>query len=93
MRIVYAAAQAGSPNNHDIIVHNADGGGTPSVVVNSPADDVYPVFSPDGQYIAYSSNARGQYDIFILNLANPSDLRQLTNSENQDFAGGWWSPS
>ncbi|MCB9457757.1 MAG: PD40 domain-containing protein [Anaerolineaceae bacterium] len=93
MRIVYAAAQAGSPNNHDIIVRNADGGGTPSVVVNSPADDVYPVFSPDGQYIAYSSNERGQYDIFILNLANPGDRRQLTNSENQDFAGGWWSPS
>jgi Tol biopolymer transport system component len=92
LQIIYAAAQPGTPNNHDIIIRNADGSGTPSVVVNDPADDIYPVLSPDGQYVAFSSNRRGAYDIFILNLNAPDDLRQLTNTEDDDFPGGWWSP-
>lgn len=92
-RIAYAAYQATDPGNNDIVVRNGDGTGLPTVVVRTPGNDIDPVFSPDGQFLAYASNFRGQYDIFIVNLADPTDVRQLTNSEALDFPGGWWSPS
>jgi tricorn protease len=29
------------------------------------AHDAYPIFSPDGRWIAFSSNRHGQYDVFV----------------------------
>jgi tricorn protease len=52
------------------------------------ARDVYPRFSPDGKWIAFSSDRNGNLDIFIL----PSEggtARQLTFHSADDTVQGW----
>jgi tricorn protease len=52
------------------------------------ARDVYPRFSPDGKWIAFSSDRNGNLDVFIL----PSEggpARQLTFHSADDSVQGW----
>jgi serine/threonine-protein kinase len=39
--------------------------GAPEPFLQSPAYEVYPSFSPDGWWIAYSSNESGRYEIYV----------------------------
>jgi Tol biopolymer transport system component len=61
-RIAYFAspdAQSGDGPGHEIYVSRTDGTGGPINVSNSPRDDSWPVWSPDGTRIAYVSSAEG----------------------------------
>lgn len=88
LQIAYAAAPANDPNNSDIVVINSDGSGTPLVPVRSPANDIFPVYSPDGRFLAFASNRTNVYDIFIYEFAT-GNMWQLTNSPEEDYPGGW----
>jgi hypothetical protein len=88
-QLVFAAAQATSPNNSDIVVASATGSGAPQVPIRSDADDILPVFSPDGAYLAFSSSRQGPYNIFIYRVSD-GQLFQLTNATSNIFVGGWW---
>jgi hypothetical protein len=86
----YAFAPASTPDSHDIGITCLDALDEISLPGRDPvADDLFPVFSPDGTYMAFASNRGGQYDIYILNLST-NELFQLTNSEEDDFPGGWY---
>ena len=53
-------------------------------------DDSDPAVSPDGNWLAFTSNRSGQWDIYIWNLSQNS-LQQVTNTP--DFEAGLdWSP-
>ncbi|MFO7323742.1 MAG: tetratricopeptide repeat protein [Chloroflexota bacterium] len=88
-QIAYAAAPANAPDNSDIAIRPAAGYGTPMLLARDPANDIYPVFSPDGMQLAFASNRGGQYDIYIVDLATQA-LWQLTNSPEDDYPGAWW---
>jgi Tol biopolymer transport system component len=88
-QIVFAAAQATSPNNSDIVVANATGSGAPQVPIRDQSNDILPVFSPDGGYLAFSSNRLGPYNIFIYRVSD-GQIFQLTNSTHGVYVGGWW---
>lgn len=64
--------------------------GTPNfTVINNPeANDSYPVFSPDGNYIAFTSDQFGQVDLFVLDRQG-QQIFQMTNSRNEDYAWTW----
>ena len=49
----------------DIWTANEDGTGVQRITDNS-AREVYPRFSPDGRWIAFSSNRYGNYDVFVV---------------------------
>jgi hypothetical protein len=87
-QVIFAAASANDPANHDIVLVNADGSGVPSVLARTPADDILPVISPDGQYLAYSSNQENVYNIYISPLFD-EQVWQLTNADDDVFVGGW----
>ncbi len=87
-QLLYAAYVAGQPANNDIVIRPADGSGTPNLLVRDPSDDKYPVFSPDGQYIAFASNRGGTYQIYILNQRG-GQLAQLTNNDGDNYPGSW----
>jgi hypothetical protein len=89
-QIIYSAVSVNEPGNSDITIRRADGAGSPLLPVpdDTNADDIYPVFSPNGQYVAFSSNRGGFYDIFIYDMVNNA-IFQLTNNEDQDYPGGW----
>ncbi|GEM_PF-420430 len=86
-QIYYAAAANDAPDNHDIYVIPAAGGDA-IALISSPADDLYPVPSPDGQYLAFASNRNGVWEMYVLELAT-NTLFQLTNSIDPDYPSDW----
>jgi hypothetical protein len=92
-QIIYAVASRNEPENYDIFITRADGGGSPIPLVRSTASDLYPVVSPDGSYLAFASDRTGNWDIYVFDI-NTQALYQLTNSpDEEDYPGDWWQPS
>lgn len=63
-------------------------GGIARPVTMHRAHDINPVFSPDGKYIAFSSNRHGNYDVFII-PAQSGKPRRLTFDSANDMVSGW----
>ncbi|MEO0563343.1 MAG: hypothetical protein AAF125_14640, partial [Chloroflexota bacterium] len=68
-------------------------------IVRDPASNaIYPVFSPDGRYLAFASDRTGEYNIFIQDTQNTPDAAddtvfQVSNDNvNPNFPGGWYIP-
>jgi len=71
----------------DVWVAPAEGGRAIPVTDNVEMDD-FPVWSPDGQYIAFASNRTGNYDIFIV-PADGGETRRLTYNSGADIPSDW----
>ena len=56
------------------------------------ARDVYPRFSPDGKWIAFSSDRNGNLDVFII-PATGGTPKQLTSHSGDDTVLGWSADS
>src|SRR5689334_23361443 len=72
----------------DIWTANEDGSGVLRITDNG-AREVYPRFSPDGRWIAFSSNRYGNYDVFIVPVAGGTPKRLTYHSTTDDVVG--WS--
>ena len=71
----------------DIWTANEDGTGVHRLTDNI-AREVYPRFSPDGKWIAFSSNRYGNYDVFVVAAAGGAPKR-LTFHTGNDEVVGW----
>jgi len=71
----------------DIWTANADGSDVRRLTVHT-ARDAYPRFSPDGSWIAFSSNRYGNLDVFIV-PADGGQPTRLTFHSAQDQVLGW----
>lgn len=71
----------------DLWVVNEDGSYPRRLTVHR-ARDIYPRFSPDGKWIAFSSARYGNYDVFIIPAAG-GEPRQLTFHSGPDGVVGW----
>jgi tricorn protease len=71
----------------DIWVANEDGSNVRRLTDNR-AREVYPRFSPDGRWIAFSSNRHGNYDVFIV-AAEGGVPQRLTFHTGNDEVVGW----
>jgi len=71
----------------DIWTANEQGGQVERLTVHK-GRDVFPRFSPDGQWIAFSSNRYGNYDIFAI-PSRGGAARQLTFHTGGDTVVGW----
>jgi len=63
--------------------------GKPKVFLGSPFNDVGPVFSPDGRWLAYFSTESGRFEVYVRPFPGPGGKWQISN------AGGYrpmWSP-
>ena len=63
-------------------------GGVARPVTMHEAHDLNPVFSPDGKYLAFSSNRHGSYDVFV-SPAVGGRPRRLTFDSGHDTVTGW----
>ncbi len=71
----------------DIWLANATGGR--AVPLTSHVElDAYPVFSPDGNWIAFGSRRHGQWDIFVIPALGGA-ARQLTWHSGHELPFGW----
>src|SRR6188768_578771 len=71
----------------DIWTANDDGSSPSRITVNT-ALEVYPRFSPDGRWIAFSSNRFGNNDVFVVPSGGGTP-RQLTFFSGGDDVVGW----
>ncbi len=70
-----------------IWVVNEDGSNPRRLTVNS-AHDEFPRFSPDGKWIAFSSDRYGNNDVFLI-PAEGGEAKQLTFNSSPDTVVGW----
>ncbi len=63
-------------------------GGTARAITTHPAHEINPVFSPDGQHLAFSSNRHGSYDVFVVSARGGKPTR-LTFDSAADMVCGW----
>jgi tricorn protease len=70
-----------------IWVVNEDGSNPRRLTVHS-AHDEFPRFSPDGKWIAFSSDRYGNNDVFII-PAEGGESKQLTFNSSPDTVVGW----
>jgi Tol biopolymer transport system component/C-terminal processing protease CtpA/Prc len=75
----------------DIWISNSTGGRA-IPVTSHVALDAYPVFSPDGNWIAFGSRRHGQWDVFVIPSLGGT-ARQLTWHSGHELPFGWNSDS
>ncbi len=76
----------------DIFTVPAKEGITYNLTETQGVREIYPVWSPDGKYIAYYSDKSGEYEIYLLDRSDKNAVIQLTeNSEMWQFPA-LWSP-
>lgn len=64
-------------------------GGTASRLTVHEGDDVRPHFSPDGNYVMFSSRRYNNYDVFVIPVSG-GNAKQLTFHSAADFGSGWF---
>jgi Tol biopolymer transport system component len=55
-------------------------GGKPEVFLQTPADERSPSFSPDGRWMAYSSDESGTVQVYVRAFPDKGGKRQISNS-------------
>jgi Tol biopolymer transport system component len=94
-RIVF---QSNRDGNNEIYVMNADGSGLQRLTNdtgNTPPEDTQPVFSPDGQTIAWSSTRNhddGDTDIWLMDATGANQRRFVTSPDGQGSFNPAFSP-
>jgi len=80
-----------NPVTYDIYITDANGINLRWLVQGRDADDRAPSWSPDGQYIAFSSNRRGDYDLYFVKVADSSFTPILLTNDGfeNDFFPQW----
>jgi Tol biopolymer transport system component len=78
----------------EIFSINPDGTGLRQLT-NNTVNDEEPVLSPDGKKVAYSSqgdaisNPGGHQEVYLMNAADGSDKKNLTNNAARDYYAEW----
>jgi TolB protein len=75
-RIVYASFR---PANTDLYLFDTPGKAPRRLTADSELD-YNPVFSPNGQWVVFCSERRGNPELYALDLRHPAQPRLLTNS-------------
>jgi Tol biopolymer transport system component len=80
-----AYAEARPRTGQDLMILPLDGDetrgwktGPPTVFLSTPAAEFYPIFSPDGRWIAYQSNESGRTEVFVRPFPGPGGKWQIS---------------
>ena len=66
-------------------------GGIATQLTNSPGEETYPKFSPDGNEIAFTARYRGNPDVYVMNIKGGLPRRITYGSHNDRMVD--WHPS
>jgi hypothetical protein len=73
-------------STHDIVLLRLDDMETETPIATGPADQRFPAFSPDGRWIAYSSDESGRFEIHVRQVGE-------TGAQQQISTGGGLQPA
>ncbi|MEM1212302.1 MAG: DPP IV N-terminal domain-containing protein [Planctomycetota bacterium] len=76
-RLIYASTR--HRNTADLYMQSV-GGSAVTQLTSSPANDVMPAVSPDGQRIAFASDRSGNWDLYLMDLAGGPPIQLTTDS-------------
>jgi len=77
------AFQSYRDGNYEIYIVNIDGSELTNLT-NNPAEDMSPVFSPDGSKIAFTSRRDGSGGIYIMNYDGSEQTNLSNHQENYE---------
>ena len=82
--------------NNDLFLVSAQGGEARNITKDNSGSDASPQYSPDGRYIAYTSQARDGYESDLLRLRvydrQTRDIKELTTGFDQWVSSFAWAP-
>ena len=82
--------------NNDLFLVSAKGGEAKNITKANPGSDASPQYSPDGRYIAYTSQARDGYESDLVRLRvydrQTETVKELTAGFDQWVSGFAWAP-
>lgn len=82
---LYGAADPANPDTRmDIWVLPLEPGAKPRVFMQTPFDEGEAVFSPDGKWVVYDSNASGRFEVYAAPFPGPGVAVQISST------GGMW---
>lgn len=76
-----------SQKNFEIFIMNHDGSGL-SNLTNNSFSDTQPTWSPDNNYIAFTSTRDGNNEIYTMDIYN-KNVTRLTYTSADDYAPSW----
>lgn len=71
----------------EIYLINVDGTNNIQITDND-ANDIEPIWSADGKYIAYTTNRNGNWDIYVFSVGTNKTI-QITDNPLQELATSW----
>ena len=97
--VCYTSNRTGHPawtTNNDLYIVSVSGGEVKNITQNNPGSDAAPQYSPDGRYIAYTSQPRDGYeaDLFRLRVyeRKTGSVKDLTTGFDQWVNSFVWAP-
>ena len=82
--------------NNDLFLVNATGGAAKNITAPNPGSDASPQYSPDGRYIAYTSQATNGYESSLFRLQvydrETGHIKDLTTGFEQWVLSFTWAP-
>jgi serine/threonine-protein kinase len=70
-----------------------NGSGVLEPLLLTPAWDAFPAFSPDGRWLAYSSDESGLYEVYVVSTGESADRRQRRQISTDGGEEPRWSAS
>jgi Tol biopolymer transport system component/tRNA A-37 threonylcarbamoyl transferase component Bud32 len=83
-RLAFFETNAGTGNDLWTVPLESDGAGLragkPEIFLQTTADERYPSFSPDGRWLAYTSDESGAYQVYVRAFPDRGGKWQISNS-------------
>jgi Tol biopolymer transport system component len=82
--VVYSGV--GPESGFDILLASAASPAKSTVFLQTPASEGWPMISPDGRWLAYTSNESGRFEIYVQSFPTPGTKYQVTTSGGNKVA-------
>ncbi|MFA6958707.1 MAG: protein kinase [Thermoanaerobaculia bacterium] len=76
---IYYSEQNSETSEDLMVLDTSDAKNRPQVILRTPFSEDYPELSPDGQWLAYSSNESGRQEIYVRPASGSFEQWQLSN--------------